>query len=79
MRGFARAHHLDFDNDVLDSLTGLQLLNSLCSALPLAPAEKQLLLETESPVAREQTLLDLMGMDLDSGAGGVASMGHVVN
>lgn len=79
VREFSRAHHLDFDNDVLESLSGLQLLNSLCAALPLAPAEKQLLLETENPVARQQTLLDLMGMDLDSGAGGLASVGQVVN
>jgi Lon protease-like protein len=76
---FARLHHLDFDNDVLEALSGLQLLNALCAALPLAPAEKQLLLETQDALAREQTLLDLMGMDLDPGTGRPPSVGHVVN
>lgn len=79
VRRFARSHHLDFDNDVLESLSGLQLLNALCAALPLEPSEKQLLLETEDAISRERILLDLMGMDLDPGASSMPSVGHLVN
>ncbi len=53
---------LEFDLDLLRSLPGVALLNALCAALPLSPAEKQALLEAPGVEERYELLLDLMGM-----------------
>ncbi len=59
---FGQRHGLEFDLDLLRTLRGATLLNALCAALPLAPVEKQALLEA-SPLRRRQTVLvELMEM-----------------
>lgn len=66
LRAFADANGLEFDFDLLGSLPGVSLLNGLAAALPFRPAEKQALLEAAGPMEREELLLTLMGMGLDS-------------
>jgi len=65
LRAFGQQQGLSFDFDVLAALTGVALLNGLAVALPLPPAEKQLLLEAEGPHQRQQLLLTLMGMGVE--------------
>jgi Lon protease-like protein len=65
LRAFGEQQGLSFDFDVLAALTGVALLNGLAVALPLPPAEKQLLLEAEGPQQRQQLLLTLMGMGVE--------------
>lgn len=66
LRAFAEAQELEFDFDLLGSLPGVSLLNGLSAALPFRPAEKQALLEAAGPMEREELLLTLMGMGLES-------------
>jgi Lon protease-like protein len=66
LRSFAETHSLEFDFDLLGSLPGVILLNGLAAALPFRPAEKQALLEAPGPMEREELLLTLMGMGLDT-------------
>ncbi len=76
---FAHRHDLDFDRDLLESLSPLQLLHALCAALPFAAGEKQALLEAESSVDRQTLLLALMQMGPDSAAGDGLHEPPVVN
>jgi len=66
VRSFAARHNLAFDNDVLDALPGISLLNGLAVALPFRPDEKQALLEAATPAEREEMLLTLLGMGIES-------------
>lgn len=66
LRKFAEPQEMEFDFDLLGSLPGVSLLNGLAAALPFRPAEKQALLEANGPMEREELLLALMGMGLDS-------------
>lgn len=66
LRAFSDSQGLEFDFDLLGSLPGVSLLNGLAAALPFRPAEKQALLEAPGPMEREELLLTLMGMGLDS-------------
>jgi hypothetical protein len=66
LRTFADTHSLEFDFDLLGSLPGVILLNGLAAALPFQPAEKQALLEAPGTLEREERLLTLMGMGLDT-------------
>ncbi|MDH3744073.1 MAG: LON peptidase substrate-binding domain-containing protein [Acidobacteriota bacterium] len=63
---FAARHDLDFDRDLLESLSAKRLLHALCAALPFAAGEKQALLEAEGAENRQSLLLALMEMGLDS-------------
>ncbi|MDX1630260.1 MAG: LON peptidase substrate-binding domain-containing protein [Thermoanaerobaculia bacterium] len=55
---------IELDDPDLDEVSGTALLNSLCAALPLHPAEKQALLEAPNAPARHQLLLSLLEMGL---------------
>lgn len=66
LRAFGDSNGLEFDFDLLGSVPGISLLNGLSVALPFPPAEKQALLEASGPAEREDMLLALMGMGLDS-------------
>jgi uncharacterized protein len=70
VRSFGKAQGLSFDLDVLAALPGVALLNGLAVALPFQPAEKQALLEATDPHQREQMLLTLMGMGIDTAGAG---------
>lgn len=59
---FARRLELDFDPDLLASLSPARLLNVLAAALPFGPVEKQALLEAPTPNERQGMLLTLMRM-----------------
>lgn len=63
---FARQRDLEFDRDLLAALSGTRLVNTLSTALPFAPVEKQALLEARSPADRATLLITLMGIDLGS-------------
>jgi Lon protease-like protein len=63
---FARQRDLEFDPDLLAALSGLRLVNTLSTALPFSPVEKQALLEAHSPDDRASLLMSLMGMGLDT-------------
>jgi uncharacterized protein len=66
LRAFGEKHDLEFDYDLLASVPGISLLNGLSVALPFRPAEKQALLEAADPTVREELLLTLMGMGIES-------------
>ena len=66
LRAFGVANDLEFDFDLLGSVPGISLLNGLSVALPFRPAEKQALLEAAGPAEREEMLLTLMGMGLET-------------
>jgi uncharacterized protein len=66
LRAFGEKHELEFDYDLLSSVPGISLLNGLSVALPFRPAEKQALLEATDPVVREDLLLTLMGMGIET-------------
>ena len=66
---FGRRHELEFDMDLLASLTGPRLVNALAAALPFAPVEQQALLEAPTPGDRQQLLLELMQMEFGTRAG----------
>jgi len=63
---FARERDLEFDTDLLASLTGRRLVNTLSTALPFTAVEKQTLLEAQSPEDRAALLVTLMGIESDS-------------
>ena len=65
VRHVQEAGRIGFDLELLRALPGVMLLNGLCVALPLSPAEKQALLEARTPGEREDLLLTLMGMGLE--------------
>jgi uncharacterized protein len=66
LREFGQRHELEFDFDLLASVPGVSLLNGLSVALPFRPAEKQALLEAADPAVREELLLTLMGMGIET-------------
>ncbi len=66
LRVFGDKHDLEFDYDLLASVPGISLLNGLAVALPFRPAEKQALLEAADPGVREELLLTLMGMGIET-------------
>ncbi len=66
LRAFGERHELEFDYDLLASVPGISLLNGLSVALPFRPAEKQALLEAADPAVREELLLRLMGMGIET-------------
>jgi hypothetical protein len=66
LRAFGDQHELEFDYDLLASVPGISLLNGLAVALPFRPAEKQALLEAADPCVREELLLTLMGMGIET-------------
>ncbi len=57
---FGRSASLDLDVDLLASLPPAQAVNALAAALPFEPAEKQALLEAETPLARRDLLVELL-------------------
>jgi Lon protease-like protein len=61
----AERGEFDVDLDLLASLPGVRLINSLSVALPVAPAERQGLLEAPTPEDRRDFLLELLTMGLD--------------
>lgn len=63
---FAQQRDLEFDPDLLASLTGRRLVATLSTALPFTAVEKQALLEAYSPEDRASLLMTLMGIDLES-------------
>jgi len=63
---FARQSDLEFDPDLLASLSGRRLVNTLSAALPFTPVEKQALLEARSTEDRASLLTSLMAMDLET-------------
>ena len=63
---FSRQSDLEFDPDLLASLSGRRLVNTLSAALPFTPVEKQALLEAHSTEDRASLLTSLMGMDLEA-------------
>jgi uncharacterized protein len=66
LRAFGEKHEMELDFDLLASVPGISLLNGLAVALPFRPAEKQALLEAADPAVREDLLLTLMGMGIES-------------
>jgi len=63
---FARQHDLEFDQDVLDAISGHRLVGALSTALPFSSVEKQALLEATSTEDRASLLMTLMGIDLET-------------
>lgn len=66
LHAFGEQHGFQFDFDLLASVPGISLLNGLSVALPFRPAEKQALLEAADPAEREELLLTLMGMGIET-------------
>lgn len=60
---FGARRELEFDMDLLASLSGPRLVNALAAALPFAAAEQQALLEAPTAADRQRLLLELMQMD----------------
>jgi Lon protease-like protein len=63
---YARERDLEFDTDVLDSLSCGRLVNTLSTALPLTAVEKQALLEAHASEDRAAMLMTLMAIDLEA-------------
>ena len=63
---FSRQHGLEFDLELLRSLSGVTLLNALCAALPFGSDEKQALLEASTPSRRQALLIELMEMGVST-------------
>jgi Lon protease-like protein len=63
---YARERDLEFDTDVLDSLSGERLVSTLSTALPFTAVEKQALLEAPSSEDRAAMLMTLMAIDLEA-------------
>lgn len=69
---FGEAHGFSFDLDRLTELPSVAVVNGLATALPLPPAEKQALLETEGPAERERLLVSLLRMGTGAKGPGTA-------
>ncbi len=63
---YARQEEIEFDRDLLAALTERRLVNTLSTALPFSPVEKQALLEARSTEDRAALLITLMGIDLEA-------------
>jgi len=61
-QAFGRVRGFDIDLDKLAGLPGYSLVNGLAVAMPLAPAEKQALLEAPDPQQRLGLLTELLQM-----------------
>ena len=59
---YTEARSLSIDEEVLETMSGLQLVNGLATALPFEPVEKQALLEAPSNDDRAQVLVSLLEM-----------------
>lgn len=62
---FGERHGMSFEMDRLQLMPGVLLLNGLAAALPFSPAEKQALLECDTPADRRDMLLTLMDFGLE--------------
>jgi Lon protease-like protein len=59
---YCHRHDIRIDADVLATLPGWRLVNSLSAALPFQPEEKQALLESRTVWSRGDVLLQLLEM-----------------
>lgn len=64
LRRYFEAKELEVDWPVLQRLSTLRLMNSLCMALPLGPMDKQVLLETVEPAERLSAFIALLDSEL---------------
>ena len=65
---FARQKDLEFDPDLLAGLSDRRLVNSLSTALPFTPVEKQALIESPTTAERASLLVTLMGFEFEADA-----------
>ena len=64
LRRYFEAKELEVDWPVLQRLSTVRLMNSLCMALPLSPLDKQVLLETVDPAERLGAFIALLDSEL---------------
>ena len=66
LEGFSRQRGVELELERLAEVPPVALLNGLAMSLPLAPVEKQALLEAEDAAARHRILLALLDMGIAS-------------
>lgn len=64
LRAYLQSKNLDVDWAMLERLSTMRLLSSMCMALPLSEADKQLLLETVHPAERLNTFIAILESEL---------------
>lgn len=62
LRIYCKRHGVDIPWDDLEQLADVELLNLLCTHLPLSPSDKQALVETVTPSERALLMRGLMDM-----------------
>jgi len=66
LKAYLQSKNLDADWATLERLSTMRLLSSMCMALPLSAADKQLLLETTHPAERLNTFIAILDSELSS-------------
>ena len=66
LKVYLQSKNLDVDWARLERLSTMRLLSSMCMALPLSEADKQLLLETVHPAERFNTFIAILNSELSS-------------
>ncbi len=66
LKVYLQSKNLDVDWAMLERLSTMRLLSSMCMALPLSEADKQLLLETVHPAERLNTFIAILNSELAS-------------
>ena len=64
LKAYLQYKNLDVDWAMLERLPTMRLLNSMCMALPISEADKQLLLETTHPAERLSMFMAILDSDL---------------
>ena len=64
LKAYLQSKNLDVDWAMLERLSTMRLLSSMCMALPLSEADKQLLLETVHPAERLNTFIAILESEL---------------
>ena len=66
LKAYLQYKNLNVDWAMLERLSTLRLLSSMCMALPLSEADKQVLLETSHPAERLNTFIAILDSELSS-------------
>ena len=66
LKAYLQYKNLNVDWAMLERLSTSRLLSSMCMALPLSEADKQLLLETSPPADRLNTFIAILDSELSS-------------
>ena len=66
LKAYLQSKNLDADWAMLERLSTMRLLSSMCMALPLSEADKQLLLETVHPAERLNTFIAILDSEQSS-------------